>query len=418
MGELMVRSIFFVSILLALAVEVSTGTPRSRRLPPIVDRADVRTEELSLQVGKFSVIGDLIIPGKGDKHPLIIVVPGDGPFTRAQGVGLLKTLGLFDSLLAEGYALFLDDKPGYGASRGAFTEGNLLHERAMLLCRWIERLKTHPAIDATCIGCTGASQAGYVMPLALAETPGIAFMIALSCPAVDSVTQYAYLVEKQLLCDGVPRPRARQVRDAFLRRAKAGTYPEYRKAAEFLAADPDLKELTGDEILTELQFRPVESGSEDFFNPIHILVKTRIPVLALFGEKDTMIDPVQGARAYASALQAAGNPFFQVKTIPNADHILSLAQSGSLKELEEKFRTGKITYPPEYPTLIREWLKKLMSHLRRRAGGRDRRLTSVSASFHASGDDGMAAVESRNTTVSLEQLPAFRHQGVSGQEVG
>jgi pimeloyl-ACP methyl ester carboxylesterase len=224
-----------------------------------------RTEELSLHVGQFSLVGDLIIPKKGGKHPVLIIVPGDGPFTRASGVRMLKSLGVFDHLLAEGYAVFIDDKPGYGASKGMFSQDNLLHERATLLSRWIEHLKTHPAVDAKCIGFAGQSQAGYVMPLALAETPDIAFMIALSCPAVDSVTQFAYLIEKQLLCDGVPEAVARKVYDAFRQRGKARSYQEYRQAAEFLASIPAAKEWVRGDIQTEQEFKPTDPGSEDFF---------------------------------------------------------------------------------------------------------------------------------------------------------
>lgn len=343
----------------------STQAPQAAPVP-LQATETFRTEELSLQVGKFSVVGDLIIPTKGDKHPVLIIVPGDGPFTRAQGLSQLRMMGVFDYLMAEGYAVFIDDKPGCGASKGMFSEDNLLHERATVLAHWIGRLKTHPAVDAKGIGVAGQSQAGYVMPLAMAEAPDIAFMIALSCPAVDGVTQFAYLIEKQLLCDGIPEQEARKAHDAFLQREKARSYQEYRKAAEFLASIPAAQEWVRGDIQTEQEFRPADPGSEDFFNPVRILEKTAIPVLALFGEKDTQVDPVQGMKAYQNALRAAGNPFFQVTTIPNADHILSIAKTGSIKELQDKFRTGDITFAPECSATLREWLTKLTPYLRSR----------------------------------------------------
>jgi pimeloyl-ACP methyl ester carboxylesterase len=111
---------------------------------------------------------------------------------------------------------------------------------------------------------------------------------------------------------------------------------------------------------------PHETATGHFFNPVSILEKTKIPVLALFGDKDTQVDPVQGAKAYQSALKSAGNPLSQVVTIPNADHILSIAKTGSFKELQEKFRTGKITFAPEYPATLRDWLTKLTPYLRSR----------------------------------------------------
>lgn len=354
-------ALLLVASLTATAAAVPPAAPAPLQAPPAC-----RTEELAIQVANFAMVGDLIIPGQGGRHPVLIVVPGDGPFTRADGLGLLKTLGLFDYLMDAGYALFIDDKPGCGASQGEFSAHNLLHERAAILSGWIARLKHHPAVDSRLIGLAGASQAGYVMPLALATNPDLAFLIALSCPAVDSATQSAYLVEQQLLCDGVPVAEARRFREAYLQRAKARSYPEYRQAAELLAANPTLKALGWGDILTEPQFEASAPGSETCFDPVSVLEQTTVPVLALFGAKDTQADPVQGAGAYRRALEAAGNPFFQVMTIPNADHILSVAETGCLKEIEEKFRTGNVTFAPEYPAAIREWMGRLTPHLRDR----------------------------------------------------
>ncbi|MCX6550470.1 MAG: hypothetical protein NTY02_05590 [Acidobacteria bacterium] len=199
--------IFLIGCLIAPAMAHGQGPSSQAASVPLQATETYRTEELSLQAGKFSVVGDLIIPKKGDKHPVLIIVPGDGPFTRAQGLGQLRMMGVFDFLMAEGYAVFIDDKPGYGASKGVFSQDNLFHERATILSQWIERLRTHPAVDAKGIGVAGQSQAGYVMPLAMAETPGIAFMIALSCPAVDRRTSSTRSASSR-------RPRSRSWRSS------------------------------------------------------------------------------------------------------------------------------------------------------------------------------------------------------------
>ncbi|NIV39209.1 MAG: prolyl oligopeptidase family serine peptidase [Anaerolineae bacterium] len=54
-----------------------------------------------------------------------------------------------------------------------------------------------------------------------------------------------------------------------------------------------------------------------------IIEHTTIPVLAIYGEKDTIIDPVQGAEAYEAALQAAGNQDYQIVVLPNSAHVFT-----------------------------------------------------------------------------------------------
>lgn len=318
-----------------------------------------RTEEMTLKLGRFSVAGDLIRPRTGGKHPTLIVVPGDGPFTRAQGVRFLKSLGLFDYLMSEGFAVFIDDKPGSGASTGELSEEHLFRERATILSQWVEQLKKNPAVDGTHIGFFGVSQAGYVMPLVLAESPEVAFMIAVSCPAEDTLAQFVYLVEQQMKCEGYPEAEAHRVSLALMKRETARDYQDYREAAERVAANPVASDQAGGDILSEEQFKPANLDSEYFFNPNSILETITVPVLALFGAKDTLIDPIQGSEAYSKALEAAGDPFFRVKVIPGVDHILSLAETGCEKELMEKLMTRSVVYTPDYLASIREWLTEL-----------------------------------------------------------
>ena len=353
---------------MVLATGLFAAAPQDAAPPPAPSQDAYQTEELTLETGGFTVAGDLIHPRTGGKHPVLIVVPGDGPFTRAQGLRFLKSIGLFDDLMSKGFAVFMDDKPGSGASTGVLSEDRLFHERAEILSRWVERLQEHPAVDGRHIGFYGVSQAGYVMPLAIAESPDVAFMIAVSCPAEDSVSQFAYLVEQQAMCEGYPEAEARQVSQAFIRRETARSYADYREAAERVAANPVASEQAGGDILPEEQFQPANLESEDFFNPIGILEKAPIPVLALFGAKDTQVDPIQGAEAYSKALAIAGNSHSQVKVIPGVDHILSLATTGCEKELMAKLQARTAAYTPEYLASISDWLATLKSRWEPRRG--------------------------------------------------
>jgi pimeloyl-ACP methyl ester carboxylesterase len=314
-------------------------------------------EEIRFDSGQFKIVGDLHIPNPGKKQPAIIFVHGDGPARRSSSRAPNQIMSCF---LDIGYACFFYDKPGYGESTGAFTQGKLFDERASILLEAVRVLKNHPAINPEQIGLWGISQAGYVMPKAITRTKDIAFMIAVSCPAMDSVDQSAYLVEKQILCEGYDEAEAKKARRYYRQRAHAKNYKEYLKAAEYLDNNPVVSSMNWGGIFSKDQFSPRSPSSQGFFNPITLIEKTTIPVLAIFGEKDTQIDPFQGADAYEKALKKAKNPFYQVKLFPEADHGIILSKTGCRKEQMERYRSNKNPgYAPGYIELMQSWLKNL-----------------------------------------------------------
>ena len=106
-------------------------------------------------------------------------------------------------------------------------------------------------------------------------------------------------------------------------------------------------------------WKPHSPEDEGFFNPMDIIEKTTIPVLAFFGEKDTQVDPIQGVSAYKKALTKAGNKNFRVELIPNADHNIILSKTGSLKEKRSRSSKEWQNYAPEYLEIMEDWLKQL-----------------------------------------------------------
>jgi dipeptidyl aminopeptidase/acylaminoacyl peptidase len=320
----------------------------------------LHVEEITFRSSHFKIVGDLMIPGKAEKPPVVIFVHGDGPARRYPS---LKYNKLIQQVFKSGFALFYYDKPGYGESEGKFTPGLLFKERASILVDTVAHIKQNTNINPKRIGVMGISQAGYVMPLAIAQLDDISFMIAISCPARNSIDQSAYLVEKQLLCEGYTKKEAQKVKRYYIQRAKARSYKKYKEAAEFLSNNPFIKSIGWGKIKSEERFKPINSKSQALFNPVIILRRTKIPVLAIFGELDTQIDPIIGVRGYTRALKRANNKNFLVKLFPNADHGINITETGCLKEIKKRARQGNIEPVPEYLELITDWLKKLIIHL-------------------------------------------------------
>lgn len=309
-------------------------------------------EELRFEVGPFKIVGDLHIPDPGKRQPAIIIVHGDGPAGRSFSREPNPVMRTF---LDIGFACLIYDKPGYGESTGEFTRGNLFDERASILLAAVKALMNHPAVNPARIGFWGASQAGYVMPKAVNRTADVAFMIAVSCPGTDSVEQSAYLVEKQILCEGYGVEASKRAGRFYRQRARAQTYQEYLEAAEYLSRDPVVSAMKWGGVRSETDFTPPPPSHQMFFNPVTLLEKIQCPVLAIFGENDTQIDPRQGVEAYQSALDKAGNPFFRIALLPGANHGILLSETGCMKDWGQN--RG---YAPGYLELMREWLASLL----------------------------------------------------------
>jgi alpha-beta hydrolase superfamily lysophospholipase len=323
------------------------------------DTSLYRIEEITIPAGEFTVVGDLYVPVAGDKHPLVVWVHGSGPLTRQIMVPLIKPE--IEVFLKAGFAFFIDDIPGAGSSTGTIKK--VYRDRAMILCKEVEALKGRPDIIPQQIGIAGHSQAGIVMPTALQNSRDIAFMIATACVAENSVEQESYLLEKFMTCEGYPIEEAQKARQLNRQRFYAENYKDYREAGEYINNHPAAQtlEITWP-MVEEAAFKPRSKAATVFIDPMPIIAQTTIPVLAMFGEKDCNVNSVQGVEAYNKALQAAGNQFYHVAMIPNANHMLYATDTGCARDLMGQIQKGVPDFAPETLTVLADWLEKLKAH--------------------------------------------------------
>ena len=297
---------------------------------------EVKVEEISFRSVEFKVVGDLLIPLEGERHPAIIMVHGDGAATRNGAVAFTPMMDIF---LRNGYAVFSWDKPGSGESTGDFDGEYVITQRAKILADGIEVLAGHPAIDGDRIGLWGISQAGWVMPLALEMTDNVASMIVVSGGGEDGIEQGAYYVGQKVLSEGGTKEQAALIEKYWSQQAKATSYDEYREAMEVLVEIPQIQNQYNPKIKEEDDWKPWPREIDAFFDPMDIIEQTTIPVLAFFGELDKNIDPVQGVEAYEAALQKSGNQDYQIVFIPGVAHVF--------------------VYSPRYLEPLKTWIQHL-----------------------------------------------------------
>ena len=124
--------------------------------------------------------GTLYMPATRGPHPAVVWVHGSGPVTRWSA----GSWPLF--MVEQGFVVLAVDKRGVGASEGNYRlanggRDNLPHmrRRALDVAAAVQSLAAHPDVDAERIGLIGASQAGWVIPMA-AKLGGVAFTITIS----------------------------------------------------------------------------------------------------------------------------------------------------------------------------------------------------------------------------------------------
>lgn len=306
---------------------------------------------IEFESDRFKVVGEVHLPESPEPHPAVIIVHGDGPQTRTSTPGTFDLIRIFGDA---GFAVFVWDKPGSGQSTGEFDQGEVLRQRAQILVDGVAALAEHPAIDPERIGLWGLSQAGWVMPLALDHSDDIAFMISVSGGGEDSIDQLAYQLGRGVVCNGLSEEDGRLVEQHFPATAKGPEYEDYLAAMDVLVEISGWENFAGPELKTEEQWQPWDPDIDAYFDPMTVIEKTTIPVLAVFGEQDRWIDPVQGAAAYEEALTSAGNPDFQVELIPGVGHTM-LEQSSMCG--------GGGPTSTRYLELLTEWADKLSDSL-------------------------------------------------------
>jgi pimeloyl-ACP methyl ester carboxylesterase len=192
-----------------------------------------------------------------------------------------------------GLAVLSYDKRGVGASSGVYEQRGgdgaeaTLRRLAGDAARAFDALSATSGVDRERLGLFGASQAGWVIPLAaeLTRTPP-KFHVILSGPAVSTGAEQYY---SDLTSDGTGPP------------------PVSDRA--------------------EVERLTLAFNGRPGFDPLPFLKATRVPTLWLLGARDMSVPTFASVRAL-EAIRQAGNDSHTVIQYATADHSLRDVDSG------------------------------------------------------------------------------------------
>ena len=165
------------------------GTPQPT-FGAVHRRADHRELDVHFTCAGAVIAGTLDLPGSPGSHPAVVWVHGAGAAQR-----LRYDAPLVQSLVHAGIAVFSYDKRGVAESQGTCCPGdegqfNLL---AADVDGAVNALRGRSEIDRDRIGLLGASQAGWIVPLAVARGNGrVSFTALVDAPTVSAGDEYLY----------------------------------------------------------------------------------------------------------------------------------------------------------------------------------------------------------------------------------
>lgn len=316
-----------------------------------------REEEVSFANEGVTLSGTVFIPNGKLRSPAVVLVHGSSPNERTT----YRSWGRH--FANNGIAALIYDKRGSGRSTGS-TRAASMEDLADDALAGVRMLRLRHDIDAGKVGIAGHSQGGWIAPLAAARSGDVAFIIVSGAAAVTPAEQSIY-------------HRAGVMREAGMTETEIAEATRLRERLyllnrKILAGDGDVEEFRAgiSKELTERKdarwFGPAELPSELtgelpprgalellFFEAAFVWPKVTVPVLAIWGDRDTVV-PVEKSRGMIEgALGKAGNKDLTVKIMPGVDHGNNVVAKG-----------GEWDFPranEEYDRIIIDWtLKRVM----------------------------------------------------------
>jgi pimeloyl-ACP methyl ester carboxylesterase len=310
-----------------------------------------REEEISFSRDQATLSGTLTLPeGKGP-FPAVILIGGSGPTTRDEPFfGHRPFLVLADFLTRRGFAVLRYDKRGSGSSTGDNPNATTA-DFADDAQAGVEFLRGRSDIDGRRLGLIGHSEGALVASLVAAKYKSASFLVLLGAQGQKGGEIIPEQIGLEDRAEGMAAETvARRVRvqEAMIKLVR--TEPTDRAAP----AIRDMLMASGSsEIAADRRAALMTSVWGRFFidyDPVNALRKIHAPVLVIDGDKDVQAPARENLKIIKAAL--AGHPDVQVMELPDLNHVLQTARTGSAIEYAEI----EETIAPAALDLIGDWV--------------------------------------------------------------
>jgi pimeloyl-ACP methyl ester carboxylesterase len=310
--------------------------------------------------------GTLTLPRSPGPHPVVLLITGSGPQDRDEALlGHRPFLVIADYLTRRGIAVLRVDDRGTGKSTGKF-EGATTVDFAGDARASVDFLKTRQDIDPKQIGLVGHSEGGIIAPMLASESSDIAFIVMLAGPGVTG--EEILLAQQFLIARAMGTPEDEAERSRGIERFILSVVKEEPDEAEvkrkvregiekLSAAMPEDQRKKQIEKIAAIEKQIPTLISAWFraflvYDPRPALEKVKVPVLAMNGALDLQVPPHQNLPAIVAALEAGGNPDYQIVKLAHLNHLFQTAQTGSPTE----YAKIEETFAPAALETMGEWI--------------------------------------------------------------
>ena len=318
-------------------------------------------EEVTFGGGADGIVlaGTLTLPKGEGPFPAALLIAGSGPQDRDESLANHRPFLLIaDALTRKGSAVLRYDKRGVGKSTGnpdTATTMDLAADAHAALAF----LKLRKEIDGSRIGLIGHSEGAIIAPYLAGHSKEVKWLVLLAAPATTG--------ERTLLNQSELIGRAGGLSDEQLEPSLGfdqAAYALVRKEKDPSALAEKLVALVKDSGLDaalppaalETQLRMLASPWFRFFldyDPLPNLKAVSCPVLALYGQKDLQVSSKDNLPLLQKALHDAGNTQVATRELPELNHLLQHAYTGTPAE----YAAIEETFSPEALSLIVDWVK-------------------------------------------------------------
>ncbi len=307
----------------------------------------VREELISFTNGSVVLRGLLLMPQPMTSHPTVVMVHGSGPATRS------SFGGVSDRLARGGIPVLVYDKRGVQESTGDWKTASL-EDLAADASAAVEFLKQRGVRK---IGLWGGSQGGWIVPIVASRSTNVNLIISVAGSGVTPSEQELFRQENQWRAAGLSTAEIAKLRSAWER------FYHYAATGDGAdALDRELMELAKTKTLDERRPQNSRELPKDAlvrrlgysFDPLPAWSKVRCPVLAIWGERDSLVPVNRSLRLIDQTLNQSGHTKHTLRVFPGALH--GLAISDNRKRLPDG--TWETDWAPGYIELMVEWIKE------------------------------------------------------------
>jgi uncharacterized protein len=288
-------------VLLALAAVVVAGIIMSAPRHAQIDANIPVGEDVMLTSQGTPLAASFLKPeGAAGRIPGVVMIVGSGSYSfrtswKAGEFPIWKNIT--EAFLAKGYGVLLLEKKGVNRS-GGHWETQTFFDRADDAVTGVRYMKTRADIDPARVGVCGHSQGGWIVQLAAAEYPEeVAFAVSLAGPNISVIQQVIDDQANEWRCKGVPEAKVAS-KSKWLR-AKLSVYGAVSHLVKIgvlsrlISYDPEVE---------------------------NVPARIKCPILALYGEYDSLVEPKGNIPLLERGLAKGGNARGTIVVIPGGSH--------------------------------------------------------------------------------------------------